>query len=209
MRRRSIPCDWRKNHLHVRTGPLPHPGSLAGHSWSELCDTVTPPWEITIPHQSAGREGRVEEKQQITIFAECRIKECFTCRLLKMYVHVVHTSFPLDYLNCFKPWQCSLNSSNIIVCVYTVCCCQLQQHACVCAYVQHLYSKSLAVELLIPFHKWITKWGVEPSGESPVIPSGTNLPLTSWNLVPLIEHSRNCISFSVSVPVLSVNTYST
>ena len=26
---------------------------------------------------------------------------------------------------------------------------------------------------------------------------------------PLMEHSLNCISFSVSVPVLSVNTYST
>lgn len=47
------------------------------------------------------------------------------------------------------------------------------------------------------------------SGTSSVIPSGTSLLLISWYLTPLMEHSRNCISFSVNVPVLSVKTYST
>lgn len=55
----------------------------------------------------------------------------------------------------------------------------------------------------------LTKFGIEPSGESSVRPSGTSLPFTSRYLTPLMEHSRNCISFSVKVPVLSVNTYST
>lgn len=34
-------------------------------------------------------------------------------------------------------------------------------------------------------------------------------PLTSASLIPLTEHWRNCMSFSVRVPVLSVNRYST
>lgn len=55
----------------------------------------------------------------------------------------------------------------------------------------------------------LTKLCVFPSGESSENPSGVSLPLTSWYFMPLMEHSRNCISFSVNVPVLSVNTYST
>lgn len=55
----------------------------------------------------------------------------------------------------------------------------------------------------------LTKLCLFPSGESSVNPSGVSLPLTSWYFMPLMEHSRNCISFSVNVPVLSVNTYST
>lgn len=55
----------------------------------------------------------------------------------------------------------------------------------------------------------LTKLCLFPSGESSENPSGVSLPLTSWYFMPLMEHSRNCISFSVNVPVLSVNTYST
>lgn len=57
--------------------------------------------------------------------------------------------------------------------------------------------------------KSLTKLCLFPSGESSENPSGVSLPLTSWYFMPLMEHSRNCISFSVNVPVLSVNTYST
>lgn len=217
VRRHSTPCDWRKTRLHGRMGPLPHPGSLAGHSWSELCDTVTPPWEITIHHQSAGREGCEEEKHQSLFHAEC-FKEhwqkiwCFWTYSLHNVSTCVCTSFS-------PPWLLEFPESITVFlyyCVFLQYCdpwmdgwCFFNSSKATMLHVHQLYSISTAVKLSIPSHKCITRWGVEPSGESPVIPSGTNFPLTSWYLVPLMEHSRNCISFSVSVPVLSVNTYST
>lgn len=124
VRRHSTPCDWRRTRLHGRKGPLPHPGSLAGHSWSELCDTATPPWEITIHHQSAGREGCEEEKQQRLLYAECRVKDgsfpnnidrrfdVFEPTVYVMCTRVfVHHLSLLDDLNFLNPSQCLFNSS--------------------------------------------------------------------------------------------------
>lgn len=207
VRRHSTPCDWRRSHLHGRMGPLPQPGSLAGHSWSELCDTVTPPWEITIHHQSAGRR-RMRGRETPTLIL-CRMSSqrrlifkqhwqiwCFwTYSLHNVYTCVCASFIPPPWLE-FPESITVFNSSTAT-------------RATCARRVHDVCSISMAVKLSIPSHKCITRWGVEPSGESPVIPSGTNLPLTSWYLVPLMEHSRNCISFSVSVPVLSVNTYST
>lgn len=123
VRRHSTPCDWRKSHLHGRMGPLPQPGSLAGHSWSELCDTVTPPWEITIHHQSAGREGCEEEKHQSLFYAECPVKDgsfsnnidrrfdVFEPTVYIMCTRVFAHHLSLLDLNFLNPSKCLFNSS--------------------------------------------------------------------------------------------------
>lgn len=136
-KQRNIPFHWRKIRWRGRMDLPRQRGSLAGRSWSGLCDTMTPLWEITIPLHPKG-EGEGEKKKKRTCMFGFEIQDKYTlCRV------------------------------------------------------------------------GLTKFGIEPSGESSVRPSGTSLPFTSRYLTPLMEHSRNCISFSVKVPVLSVNTYST
>lgn len=62
---------------------------------------------------------------------------------------------------------------------------------------QHVFSIRLTV-------RWMTGMLWPPSGDI-----SCKWPPTSTNLTAFIEHCLNCMSFSVRVPVLSVNRYST